>query len=147
MSGIRFCQIPFSSLFYDELLQLRQTVLRTPLGRVLEFEQVRTDHHDRHLGAVQAEKLIAVITLTPQTPDTLRMRQMAIAPDHQAQGIGRRLLQWAEQEAFTPACSFIVLDARESALGFYKKLGYTVVGEPFVKSGIPHRYMRKAAAE
>jgi predicted GNAT family N-acyltransferase len=38
----------------------------------------------------------------------------------------------------------MILHARATAVPFYLRLGYTVVGEPFEEVGIPHRGMEKA---
>ena len=37
----------------------------------------------------------------------------------------------------------IVLHARETALGFYQKLGYETEGDSFTEVGLPHSAMRK----
>ena len=37
----------------------------------------------------------------------------------------------------------LTLHARETAVAFYLRLGYRVVGEPFVEVTIPHRTMEK----
>ena len=37
----------------------------------------------------------------------------------------------------------MVLHARETAVGFYQKMGYEVEGGPFIEATIPHFSMRK----
>ena len=143
MAPVQYQLIAFSSLFYYELVQLRQDVLRTPLGQQLEFDQVRTDHLDWHLGAYTSAQLIGAVSLTPDGSDSIRMRQMAVKPDYQALGIGSELVRQAEKVAYTKGYTTLILDARETALSFYKRLGYNTTSDPFLKSHIPHLTMQK----
>jgi predicted GNAT family N-acyltransferase len=48
-----------------------------------------------------------------------------------------------EKEAEKRRIGEIALHARETAVGFYEKLGYVVSGERFTEVGIPHWYMQK----
>jgi GNAT superfamily N-acetyltransferase len=143
MMPVKYHLIPFSSLFYTDLAQLRQDVLRTPLGQTLEFDQTRTDHTDWHLGACTASHLVGGISLTPQNTKWSRMRQMAVAPAYQSFGIGKGLISAAEELAKSLGYRVLILDAREGALAFYKGLGYAITSKPFIKANIPHREMQK----
>lgn len=49
---------------------------------------------------------------------------------------------WLRQAGFDQ----VVLDARETAIGFYQSLGYRVDGPVFQQVGIPHRCMHKLLA-
>jgi predicted GNAT family N-acyltransferase len=40
----------------------------------------------------------------------------------------------------------MVVHARDVAVGFYERLGYQSVGEPFVEIGLPHQTMEKELA-
>lgn len=144
MAFIHYQVILFSSLFYEELLQLRQDLLRTPLGLTLDFNQMKTDYIDWHIGACESGKLVGAVSLTPKSSRLIRMRQMAIAPAYQSLGIGRRLVRKAEELAMNEGYETLTLDARETALGFYDKLDYHQVGQTFIKSGIPHIEMNKS---
>ena len=68
---------------------------------------------------------------------------MAVAPAHQGQHIGQRLLAYAEDVARAKGYELMVLHARESAVGFYEKSGFATTGEPFIDVTIPHRKMVK----
>ena len=143
MMPVKYHLIPFSSLFYADLVQLRQDVLRTPLGQTLEFDQTRTDHTDWHLGACAAGHLVGGVSLTPKASGVLRMRQMAVVPAYQTCGIGRKIVRAVEKLAESQGYRLLLLDAREPALPFYKRLGYAITSETFIKAHIPHREMQK----
>ena len=57
-----------------------------------------------------------------------RIRYMAVAIEWQRRGSGSRMLQALEDRAASLGAACILLDARETALGFYRKRGYSVEG-------------------
>jgi GNAT superfamily N-acetyltransferase len=60
----------------------------------------------------------------------LKVSIMVVADEHQRTGIGRRLLQLAEQEALTRGCRYAYLDTMSyQAPAFYERLGYSVAGK------------------
>lgn len=67
------------------------------------------------------------------------IHRLAVHPDYQGQGIGKKLLQFAEAAATSHLYTSIRLDAysaNPSAMGMYVKAGYTRIGEvryPFRK--------------
>ncbi len=63
---------------------------------------------------------------------------------HHGQGIGAKLMQYAEQTAAEKlGAKEICMDAQKTAEGFYKKLGYETVSDDFAEAGIPHVKMKK----
>ena len=61
---------------------------------------------------------------------------LAVAPDSQKQGLGRRMMVAAEhwlRERNAPKIQLMVRDDNEAAIGFYKALGYDV--QPVVTIG------------
>ena len=71
------------------------------------------------------------------------MRQLAVATELQGRGLGKTLVRYAESFARQSGYQEIVLHARESAVRFYEKLGYTRQGDCFTEVTIPHYQMRK----
>ena len=57
-----------------------------------------------------------------------QIRYMAVAVEQQRRGFGSRMLQALEQKAAALGAACIVLDAREAALGFYVRQGYSAEG-------------------
>lgn len=54
---------------------------------------------------------------------------LAVSPDHRRRGLGRALMEFAEQELLAIGCPKINLQVRggnREALGFYERLGYAV---------------------
>ena len=129
---------------YQDLVALRRAILRLPLGLDFTDEQLAAEATDIHLGAYHGHgQLVGGLILTPLSPSTLKMRQVAVAESAQHAGVGTALVRRSEELARGLGYHTLVLNARDTAVPFYLKLGYALVGELFVEVGIPHRSMQK----
>ncbi|MCL2504308.1 MAG: GNAT family N-acetyltransferase [Coriobacteriia bacterium] len=74
-----------------------------------------------------------------------QLRQMAVASEVRRRGVGRALVGRLEEDARASGTGLIWLNARETAIAFYERLGYSCVGDMFVSelTKIPHRPMKK----
>ncbi len=128
---------------YAQALELRDLVLRRPLG--MSIKQDRLDGEDLaiHLCALYADKMVGVLLLKQVNQDTVQMKQVAVDEALRGQQVGRRLVAYAEQVAIEEGYQHMMLHARQVAIPFYEKLAYEAYGEPFTEVGIPHRMMRK----
>jgi GNAT superfamily N-acetyltransferase len=69
---------------------------------------------------------------------------MAVIESHQKQGIGEALVSAAETFCKKLKTTLIWFNARTSAVGFYKKMDYEIVGSEFeIKEVGPHFLMYK----
>jgi predicted GNAT family N-acyltransferase len=94
--------------------------------------------------SIYGGKVIDCVMLRPTgDPAVFKLRQMAVCPNWQRKGIGRRLISAAEELLHPTQVSRIVLHARFTASGFYSKLGYTITSDTFTEVGIPHVAMEK----
>ncbi|HJU83888.1 MAG TPA: GNAT family N-acetyltransferase [Holophagaceae bacterium] len=143
MTG-RLAWVPHGSPDWEAEVTLRDEVLRKPLGLKFTPEQLAAEHDSHHLCLWEDERLTGCLLLTPREDARVQMRQVAVAQHRQGTGIGRRLVEEAERRAKELGFEWMILHARDTAVGFYERLGYTVVGDPFVEVGIPHREMEKA---
>lgn len=125
------------------MVALRSEVLRKPLGLTYTPEQLAAEHQAIHFVCFAHDRAIGCLFLTRLSEDTLQLRQMAVADDMQGRGIGRLLVQHAEECARAWRYKEIRLHAREAAIGFYLACGFVEYGERFFEVGLPHRHMRK----
>jgi N-acetylglutamate synthase-like GNAT family acetyltransferase len=135
--------IDHGSKDYEQMIALRQILLRKPLGLSFNDDELQEEKSDILIGCFDDDKLEGCCLLTQMSPDTLRLRQMAVASGLQGKGIGKVLLQFAENIARDRKFKKIVMHARKTATGFYEKLGYKISSKEFEEVTIPHFIMEK----
>jgi predicted GNAT family N-acyltransferase len=146
---LEFARIEHNSNRYRDLVALRRRVLRAPLGLDFTPEQLAKERDDIHIGAYLHERLVACVSLTATDKShgsPVRLRQMAVDPDHQGRGVGKRLIAYAERLSAEMGYREIVLNARETAASFYESVGYVAEGDAFTEVTIPHLRMVKPLA-
>ena len=129
---------------YQQMVQLRMDILRKPLGLSFKAEELEKEKDEILIGAFEDEKMLGCCMLIKEGPQTVRLRQMAVLKNLQGKGIGRALMQFAENIARDRGFRKITMHARKSATGFYEKLGYQITGDEFEEVTIPHYIMEKA---
>lgn len=141
------CQIGFATPEYDEAVRLRYQVLREPLGLDFTAEQLAEEYADTHLGIYhQQGTLLGYLCLTEVSDIEYKMRQVAVRPDLQKSGIGTALVAAAEDYAKQRGKQKISMHARDTAIAFYKRLGYEKEGKAFTEVSIPHFKLVKKIA-
>lgn len=128
---------------YNQMVDLRYNVLRKPLGLTFTNSELEKEKDDVLLGCFDDDKLEGCCLLTKTNDNNLRLRQMAVADGVQGKGVGRVLMNFAENIARDMGYQKIIMHARKSALGFYEKLGYKVCSPEFEEVSIPHYVMEK----
>lgn len=139
-------EIEFATPAYDMAIRLRDEVLRKPLGLEFTVEELSTEFDSHHLAcySLNNEELLGILVLKPVDNQVIKMRQVAIVPTLQSKGIGSLLVSFSEKFAKSKAYNKIELHARDTAVDFYKKLGYKIEGEEFLEVSIPHYKMVKS---
>ena len=135
--------IDHGSREYQQMVQLRNDILRKPLKLTLTPDELAREKDEILIGAFEEEKMLGCCMLIIVDPGTVRLRQMAVLNNLQGKGIGRALMQFAENIARDRGFKKIIMHARKSAAGFYEKLGYQVCSEEFEEVTLPHYEMEK----
>jgi len=143
MENIIIRKIEYGSAEYKDELELRNRVLRVPLGLDIYDDDLSGEDADIHIGAFQDGGLIGVLILVPLTKETARMRQVAVKEGFRGDGVGKRLVEYAQAVAKGEGFREIVIHARQTAIEFYEKLGYETTSAVFFEIGIPHVEMKK----
>ena len=141
--ALRCAPVAYGSAEHAATVALRGEVLRKPLGLHFSEEQLRAESGDHHLACFRSGRIVACLVLSPLSDGVMKMRQVAVAADCQRRGIGTTLVLYAERFAARLGCCEMTMHAREAAVPFYAKLGYSTVGERFIEVSIPHFEMRK----
>lgn len=135
--------IDYKSIDYDRSLDLRHRILRLPLGLSLFEEDLASDADDIHIAAFENTKIVGILLLKPLDSQTVKMRQVAIDEGYKASGIGTKMIAFAEKYCRENNIKTITLNARETAVAFYKKNEYQIVSDVFYEVGIRHFRMEK----
>ena len=135
--------IDHGSAEYEQMVKLRDDILRKPLGLSFTREELEREKNNLHIVAYEDERMLGCCMLLEEDPETVRLRQMAVMNDLQGKGIGKALMQFAENLARDRGYKKIIMHARKTAIGFYEKLGYKAVGEEFLEVTLPHFVMEK----
>jgi N-acetylglutamate synthase-like GNAT family acetyltransferase len=123
--------------------ELRNRVLRLPLGLDLSAEDVRDEDHQVHLVAMDGRGKVIGCVQIAFSGDVAKVRQLAIDETSRGRGIGSELMKRAEQIILDRNVRTVTLHGRVTARGFFEKLGYTAVSEVFTEVTIPHIAMQK----
>jgi GNAT superfamily N-acetyltransferase len=126
---------------YEAATHLRDDILRKPLGLALTREELDRETGDTHVVALIDGQVVGSLTLTPLDATTCRTRQVAIAEALQRQGLGNRLMDFAEAWARQQGYARMVLHARLTALEFYQRRGYGIESDLYTEVSIPHYIM------
>ena len=135
--------IDYGSKEYDIMVELRYQILRKPLGLEFSKEELAKESEDMLIGVFEDDDMIGCCMLTKTDDTTVRLRQMAVRDGIQGKGIGKALMQFAENLARDRGNQTITMHARKSAIGFYEKMGYKTLGDEFEEVTVPHLLMEK----
>jgi GNAT superfamily N-acetyltransferase len=128
---------------YRQMVKLRDDVLRKPLGLGFTPQELEEEKDNMHIAAFEEEDILGCCMLVEENPQIVRLRQMAVLNDLQGKGIGRALMNFAENIARDQGYKILAMHARKNAIGFYEKMGYKVAGNEFLEVTIPHYLMEK----
>ncbi|MDP6545750.1 MAG: GNAT family N-acetyltransferase [Phycisphaerae bacterium] len=138
-------EVQFGSDGYREVLAMRDRLLRAPLGLTWSKADLEGESEQLHFGLVDEDgTLMACVVVKLLDADTAKVRQMAVDEPHRGLGAGRCLLDGVEDILRKRSIRRIEMDARDTAIGFYRKLGYEIEGDEFTQVTIPHFRMTKA---
>lgn len=136
-------QIDHGSEEYKQVVELRFSILREPLGLSFTKADLDSEKDHIHIAAYEEDELLACCMLIKIDKSTVQLRQMAVKKNLQRKGIGASLMSFSESLAKDKGFKRIIMHARKSAIGFYEKFGYKVKGDEFIEVNIPHFVMEK----
>lgn len=145
-------RLPIVDITAQQTREVRRSVLRPHQAASELVYPGDDDRESIHLGVVDGESIVAILSMyhTPRDGQASgwRIRGMASVPAVRGAGYGRELVEMALDRAWGIDRSEIWCNARESAFGFYEKLGFVVMGELFEIDGIgTHAVMAISTAD
>ncbi|AXP47796.1 GNAT family N-acetyltransferase [Bacillus subtilis subsp. subtilis] len=126
----------------EDTYEIRHRILRP--HQSIEQCKYEEDHAKGsfHLGAFFEGKLISIASFSPQNQPLIkespayRLRGMATLEGYRDQKGGSTLIKHAEEKLAENGVQAVWCNARSHVKGYYSKLGWEVLGEPFEIPGI-----------
>lgn len=130
---------------WKRAVQLREEILRKPLGSYFTAEELEEErNHIQIIGLVNND-LVATAVLVPEG-NSMKMQRVVVKSPLQNSGIGSKMMSFCEKYALEHGKNYIYCHARDSAVDFYLKNKYLIEGDYFPEDGIPHLLMFKVIA-
>jgi GNAT superfamily N-acetyltransferase len=134
---------------YKATFAVRYPVLRD--GKPIESCYFEGDDSptSSHFGLFLDKKIIGVASIFKNknsifnSENQFQIRGMAILPEFQKHGFGKDLMKYCEDYIKCQNGILIWFNARENAVSFYEKLGYNIIGTPFLIEDIGIHYIMK----
>lgn len=118
---------------------LRQAVFVDELGIALELARDQADEVAVHaLVRNRMGQVLATGRLLQEEPGVARIGRVAVTRSMRSSGLGRVVMDALMQLAAERGDTRVLLCSQCSAEGFYTRLGFVPVGEPFEEAGVPH---------
>jgi L-Ala-D/L-Glu epimerase len=118
--------------------EIRWAVLRPGFPRETAIFAGDEDQQTIHLGVFLGERLAGVASLYEVEPPaeippgrSRQLRGMATMPDVRGMGCGQELLKACEAQAKEAGCELLWCNARQTAVGFYERAGWRIIGAEF----------------
>ncbi len=130
---------------FEAYYLLRYSILRKPWNQPLGSEKDENEDASFHLMASDENgNVLGVCRMQFNSEEEAQLRFMAVDEKAQGFGIGKKMMNYFEQEAFANGRKIIALQARENAVPFYEKCGFKIKEKTFLMWGqIQHYLMKK----
>jgi len=141
--NVEMRKIEYGTEDYEVSIDIRNECFRKPWGMDIRDEDLSGDKDMDMYGAYLDGKMIATVFLTQDDEETARVKSVAILEEYRGYGLGRYLMDFIEDKAREKGYKRVNLMGRVWVEGFYHKLGYKTISEPYDYHTIPHIDMTK----
>ena len=123
------CRTPKNLIEFEKYYQLRYQLLRQPWDQPVGSERDDLEDDSIHKMVIDSEgEVLAVGRLEVVNESLGKIRFMAVNPSAQGQGLGQEIMHNLEEHAKSIGLEEMELNARELAVNFYSKQGYSNLG-------------------
>lgn len=137
-----FKEITYKSPEWTDAVRLREKILREPLGSTFTDQELEEEKYHFQIAGFLDDAIIATAVLVPEG-DEMKMQRVVVTENLRNLSIGSEMMSFCENFASDKNFKVMYCHARDSAVNFYTKNGYTGIGDYFDEDGIPHLKMQK----
>ncbi|MEK6878334.1 MAG: GNAT family N-acetyltransferase [Nanoarchaeota archaeon] len=135
---------PSSKKEFEEYYDLRFRILREPWNQARGSEKDDLEEQSIHLMVTENGAPLSIGRAHLNTQKEAQIRYMVTHPEYQGKGFGSLVLKELERRVKEQGAECIILNSRESAIPFYEKHGFKIIGEaPTMFQVVKHKKMRK----
>jgi len=140
MSSIEYRFVSPSDTLFPQAQLLRWQILREPLGIAYRADMDDYEPGKQHLIAVEQDRVIGYCCVILR-PDGAQIRCMAVDETMRGRGVGREMALKLIERSRQAGAGLVWLNARFTALEFYRRLGFVDVGGFFnsEETALPHK--------
>ncbi len=130
---------------FEKYYDLRWRLLRKPWNQPRGSEKDELENQSIHIMVTdETSNIIGVGRGHFNSKDEAQIRYMAVEENQRGKGIGRAILEELENRLREKRIKYIVLNAREPTINFYKRYGYNIIEKAHILfDSISHFKMRK----
>jgi predicted GNAT family N-acyltransferase len=132
---------PKSPEEWDAYYDLRYRVLREPLGQPRGSERNEGDETGEHFALFEDDVIKAIARLDHSGEKVGQVRFVAVDSNLQGKGYGRLIMEATEKTSIERGDTKMILHARDYAVDFYLKLGYTLIEPSHKLFGVLQHYL------
>lgn len=129
----------------SDALSLRERIFILEQGVPVGRESDGLDDVAEHYVGRFAGEAIAVARVRYDDLTTARLERIGVLEPMRGEGTGQELMEQVLEDLRLEGVRSVTLNSQVEVQGFYEKLGFTPVGEPFIEeaTGLPHIRMDK----
>lgn len=128
---------------WREAVNLREEILRKPLGSFFTEDELKEEEGHIHVIGKLEGKIIATAVLVPENKK-IKMQRVVVSDELRSLNIGSKMMDFCEGYVRDEGFNWIYCHARNSAVNFYLRNAYEGEGDYFDEDGIPHLKMSKS---
>lgn len=132
---------PISPKEWEQYYAMRYDVLRKPLNQPIGSERNDGDLTGIHFALYEDGMLRAIARLDKVDETTAQTRFVAVDPVVQGKGFGKLIMDAVEAKSIARGDKKMILHARDYALQFYLRLGYTEIEKSYKLFDVLQHYL------
>jgi predicted GNAT family N-acyltransferase len=144
--NVEFKIVSHSSEDWKKAVKLREEILRKPLGSKFTNEELDEEKNHIQIIGLMNDEIVATAVLVPERPN-IKMQRVVVLDQLRNSNIGSKMMHYCELYANRNKYAVVYCHARNSAVNFYLKNGYSVEGDYFDEDQIPHLKMNKTVSD
>lgn len=139
---MKFKIIEYGSDEYKLCVNLREEILRKPIGLTFTSQEIEQEKDWIHIAGFKDGRVCATAAIIPEG-ERAKICRVAVSERLQGNGIGTKIMRYVENYIKKRDYKEIYLHARDTSIPFYLKNHYIEEVEWFTEDTVPHKKLTK----